>query len=358
MKILAAFFLFCLSCFGYSWRGQVDLGAASSGTLTNITLATVSVSDAHLKTVANGGTINDATCTHTISNVPCDLIVTDDPACGPGSTAFKWGYETYDGSAGTARLWILAPVLGTTHLIPYVCTDDTGAHSYPGGSPGDEFDSSTASVFHFPDGNTLSAVDFKGSNSGAISGATAATGEIDGGAQFSGPPTKITVPGIATAANYTISGWIKPLTGLGTQYILGGASGGASIFMLNSGQVQFGREFTIAYTGSTTNLASGVWQYLVITVSSTGAYHYYINGVAAGSFTGGPTAGINTASALGYSPAHNGGNNGILDEWKFAAIVRPPEWVATEAANQLSPPAITDWTSVTAPGSFVPANIY
>jgi hypothetical protein len=365
MKTFLTLILCSLSCFGYSWRGQVDLGVASSGTLTNITLATVTVSDTHLKTVANGGTINDATCSHRISNVPCDLIVTDDPTCGPGSTAFKWGFETYDGSAGTARIWILVPVMAATHVAPYICTDDASVHSYQGGAPGAEFDSSTRLAFHMSD-STSTLTDFSASANNATKKSAAqpavtTSGKIGDAQTFVGTLNStandyVTFGSATSATNtYTLEAWVNQSSVVdhpALYIVFTSLTGGHTVAF---GTTWFPAPATMKYFDSFNSTAptapasfnTGEWHHIVFVRNGDSA-NYYLDGVAGTAKTGLGT-GTQTWVGLGYPGAASTLESivGTVDEVRYSNVARGGDWITTEEANQSSPPAIDSFTDTT-----------
>jgi biopolymer transport protein ExbB len=374
MRTIISLLLLCFSCFGYSWRGQVDLGTATSGTLNNITLATVTVSDSHLKTVANGGTINDATCTHAITNVPCDFYLTDNSNCGATATAFRFGFESYDGMAGTARLWVLVPAMtAPTHVVPYVCTGDPSIHSYQGGAVGSEFDASTQAVWHLPDGTSLSLVDFSvntAANGGTgVNSPTAASGRIDGAVGLLGASNQYVTVGSSSTLNppaETVSAWVRGssfpnayntvwsrITGSSTafQQLFVKSNGKLAVYLQGSGAVNYDGTGTIA-------LSANTWYYIAFTYSSATGLVGYVNG------SQDHTAAANGALAAGSVAASIGqdtkvfgrGWDGAVDEVRVSSVARSAAWLATEYANQSSPPAITGWTPIAT--TFAPFNIY
>ncbi len=376
-KLFAVLLCCHAMAFGYSWRGRIDLGTATAGTLNNITLVSVTVSDAHLKLASGGGTIQDATCSHVLSNLPCDLILTDDANCGAGATAYKWGYETYDGIAGTARLFVLVPALtAPVHATPWVCTGDPAVHSYQGGSVGSEF-SNTVADLHLANGTALSLADFSGNtNNGSNHGAPAGAGKIGGAAggfltssgYFSLPSsTSLNITG-----NITLSAWVflnattdgvilgkgscgvdNPAYGLsiGTSY---GSVANRWAFQLSNAA------FTTTKLSDTASASTGVWTYLAGVWDGTTA-HIFVNGVEK-----------NTAAFAGpiytnTQPVWVGADGGCSGRWFVDGLVDEPSventarsaaWIATKYANQNNPPSITNWVSLSAPAAGLPPAIY
>lgn len=374
-KFFAVLFCCHAMALGYSWRAQIDLGTATAGTLNNITLVSVTISDSHLKTAANGGTIQDATCSHVLSNLPCDLYLTDDINCGPGT--YKWGYETYDGTAGTARLFILVPVLtAPIHAVPYVCTGDPAVHSYQGGAVGSEFNN-TAADLHLADGTVLSLADFSGNNNnGSNHGVSAGAGKIGGGAggflTGSGYFSLPTSTSLNVTGNITLSAWVF-LNATTDGLIIGKGSCGVDdpAYALSMGTT-FGSgsqwSFTLSSAPFTTVKVAdastppslGAWSYIAGVWDGT-TMRIFVNGVQK-----------NTTSFSGpiytnTQPAWVGGDggcsgrwfvNGLIDEPSIETTARSADWIATKYANQNNPPSMTNWVSLLAPAAGIPPAIY
>ena len=182
MRNLIAFFLCALTAYGgYLSEATVTFSASGSTTDTNITLAFYG-SDAKLRTTANGGQVYH-TVTRAGVTVPVDFVLTADSSCASVTGGYTWGIESYSPAAGTIIGWVKIPSItpGTT-VTPSVCLGNAAVNAYQGGSPGAEFDASTLSVYHLPNGVTLNASDFSANaNNGSAVAATAATGRLTAG---------------------------------------------------------------------------------------------------------------------------------------------------------------------------------
>lgn len=359
---LAVFLAICSPLWaGYARRSTITFPAAASGTLTNITLASVTVAMNDLRTVANGGVIQHATCTHTIANVPCDLIVTDDAGCGAGSTAYMWGFETYDGVTGTVRLWILVPSLGASAVVPYVCFGNAAVSTYQGGAAGSEYDASTLLALPLPDGSSLSVADFSGHQTVTNNNNSATTGVIDGAASnpagagatddiyISAPSGLYNPTAVTYEAWINAAAWTNPDGDARMQ--IQGVSGLYVWVNKTTGTVQVARTTTSSSRQSQTSsgLSTGAWNQVVTTYDSAGdnMCHIYVNGTeatyafqTAGSGTNSTDTGKYT---IGANPANEFAYNfpGSLDTVKAVTVARSADWIATEYANQLNPPAMS-----------------
>lgn len=355
-------FLISTSCFaGYSSKATVTFAAASgSSTDTNITLA-FSGSDTKLKLAANGGQI-----THTVTRagvtVPADFVLTTDSACVTIS-GYNWGIEFYDGVGGTIKGWVKIPSLTTgASVIPVVCVGNNAITTYQGGALGAEYDASTQSVYHLPDGTTLSGKDFSSNaNDGTVTSVTALAGQIDGAGSFNGTSSVIIGSTLTlNTANATVSGWVKIASNPASSGQIAGFANGnvasvsdKTLFIDSSGKARFlvydGANKTTSVPAS--GITTGAWHYLAGTTNSTTAIAY-ADGVSQGTIAAG-------ASYTGYSQANllMGGSvaNGVvylaasIDEVKFANTARTADWILTEYNNQNSPPSISAFTALAKP---------
>lgn len=345
---LAVALLLCVPAFGgYARRSTVTFAGSTSGTLTNFTDSSVTVAMNDLRTVANGGVIQNATCTNVTTNVPCDFILTDDGTCATLTGGYKWVIETYDPTLGTIRFHSLLTSLTTSSKIPFVCFGNLAVSTYQGGTAGTAYDSNTVRVHHFPNGTVLSGVDFGPSQvSCTLTNTPAAgTGQIDGGMAVTGTQyctTTVTTP-IATA--FTLTAWVKITTTSGDKAFFGnnsaGGSGGLEL-RINGGTptISILKSQQAALWTSAGSVTNGTFAYISVTSDALGNYILYRDGAVAESF---PVA----LPFIVASPIWAGGNSfgemfvGTIDYWRIDNTQRSAAWVATARANQLSPPAMS-----------------
>lgn len=141
----------------------------------------------------------------------------------------------------------------------------------------------------------------------------------------------------------TFACWAQRLTGGGSYGTLFAFSGSLGWYVLSSGKVEFYPEAT-----STTTLAVGTWYHLAVTIDSTGAGKYYINGVQdATTFSY-----SNTPRVWQYLGTDGGGDNyiGYLNDfavWNRALSASEINWLYTSSRegyagvlNWLSPEAL------------------
>src|SRR5262249_35522304 len=106
---------------------------------------------------------------------------------------------------------VQVPSLSSTQdTTIYMYFGNTGATDQS--SPTAPWDSNFKSVYHLPNGGSLSVTDSIGNNNGANNGAGATSGQIDGAASFNGTSQYISagVTNFNTGTNpRTIEGWVK-----------------------------------------------------------------------------------------------------------------------------------------------------
>jgi hypothetical protein len=302
---------------------------------------------ADLKTTANGGVVTNAN--------GYDIIFTSDAA---GTIPLAYERESYSGSTGAMIDWVNVPTVSHSANTAIYLFYGNSAVTTDQSNPSGTWDSNYAGVYHLPNGTTLSANDSTSNgNSGTINGATATTGQIDGGASFNGSSQYISVPGQGIATGqFTISGWVNA-TGLATwgtiiknwgaslngayHFGLDNASGKVSIYVTESNGTQIGPVI------DANTVSTGTWYYFVATADGSNV-NLYRNGSSVGtplayngtllnySYTNiGAKPGNNTNAPLaGASPGYW---DGALDELRVSNVARSADWIQTEYNNQSSP---------------------
>jgi len=234
---------------------------SGSSDLANYPL-TVILTDPDLKTVANGGLVNDSN--------GYDIGFYSN--CAPGGTALKWEVESYSPTTGALVAHVLRPTLSAN-------TDDTIAMFYGGAFSSFQstatavWDSNYKGVWHLANGAGLSVADSTSNGvNGANSNAASGTGRIDGSASFNGASARISIPGSSawTPSQLTIEHWLKPDAGwtsagshLGTEisYRFNGSAGTTTNFVVFTSNNSWYSAGTIA--SSTTTLDAGTWYHVV-----------------------------------------------------------------------------------------------
>ena len=138
----------------------------------------------YLATVANGGRVQNAS--------GYDVIFASDSGC---TTKLNHEVETYNAGTGAVNYWVKIPTVShSSDTVIYMCYGNASITASEENKNG-VWDSNFKIVAHLGNGTTLSANDSTSNAShGTITGATAASGGIDGGASFNGSSNTISFP--------------------------------------------------------------------------------------------------------------------------------------------------------------------
>lgn len=322
---------------------HTKVGSTDSANFT----ALVDITDNNLKQTGGGGLVTNVN--------GYDIAFFSDSAL---TTLLSWNVESYDGTTGRIRAWVLIPSLShTSDGVIYISAGNASVTTFQGGSAGAAYDTYTAAVWHLPDGTTLSLADSSvNANNGTNHSATATTGEIDGGVAFDGSSQWCdmgTGSSLDLTGDFTFSLWVNPASVSSTAqfWIANDKNTGTRKFAL--GQISTGgfQRIYFEYGGSigssgNTNidLTTGGWQYVAV-VGNISTLTSYRNGVTGNTpATGGFLASSTNPTTLGrrdYS-GFNYWYPGSLDEVKMSAVARSADWLLAEYNNQSSP--ATFWT--------------
>ena len=303
-------------------------------------------------------TISNANVDENLTDFPLSVKITADADIGTlarsdgydirfASTTgalLKYEREEYHVSSGSGSgvFWVKIPkISGTTDTEFYIYYGRKDAGD--GSSASSVWDSNFKGVWHLNQTSTgaLSAADStSNANNGGVSGATNATGKVDGAGSFDGSSNYIGLADTTSLkpALLTISAWTKPSSTTGYQNI-------------------FDRETAAPYKGFELAMYNGVWIWetngsdivfnagpstlgfnlLTVAYDGTNANLYY-NGVLDKS---------QAQSAIDYSTtiaptigsrytAGSGFMSGLLDEVRVSNIARSAAWIKFEYNNMNS----------------------
>ncbi len=298
----------------------------------------VSLNDTTLKTVANGG--------HVANTNGFDILFYADSA---ETTLLNWEVEFYDGVAGILIAWVKIPsVSNTADTVFYMQYGNTSISAFLGGAVGSVWDSNYITVWHLPDGTTLSTAD---STANAVTGAITGTvtpvaGQIDGGAHFADKTKYIVGANTQNAPHTTVSLWVNVPT------IVNGGS------FTTFSELPGAHDHTLALDGTTGNpifyvysggavivvsssaLTTSAWHYLVGTADGTHV-KIYIDGALTGTLSGGDayTGYTHPNIVLGGDDGSGGSVSMAFDadEARYSKSARSADWILTEYNNQNTP---------------------
>lgn len=312
--------------------GQVSGGGplASFPVLVNWT-------DSTLKSAGNGGNVQSSGGT--------DIVFTSDAA---GNSVIPYEQEKYDPATGQIVYWVDVASL-TNSSVFYMFYDKAGASDQS--NPSGVWDSSYKGVWHLPNGSTLTANDSTGNtNNGTVNGATATTGNIDGGGNFSGSSQAIdmasNVGGYVLTDSFTVSAWINPALNSANEIIYGNIafSTGYHLRVTTANKIRFilvdggGSLYSARDSGT---LSAG-WHDVVGVWKGSGIPDVYVDGVLDNNaiISNGSLTSITTSAITRIGAVTDGGGfffNGKIDEVRTSKTARSADWIATEYNNQSAP---------------------
>lgn len=358
VKNLLIFLLVASPSFAaWASKGTITFPAAvGSSTLTDWTGA-FTASNAKLKTVANGGTIQN-TVTRVGVTVPADFALTTDSTCAT-ITGYSWGIEQYSATAGTLIGWVKMTLTTSAAIVPTVCVGNAAVTTYQGGAKGAEYDSNTQGAYHLPNGSSLTALNFatgaSWADGTAVNTPTAATGLLDGGmttlnTSSQGQGIAVSLLNGNNTSGLTVRAWMKTTTAQ-TMHIFStwGSVGANEKFYLAviSNKLQVAANINSAITvNGTTTITDGAWHMVGLTwvVGGSGTLTAFTDGAAQ-----------NTAFTLASQLSFSGGEpyigrdkddssfwfTGTVDECRVDYVGRSSDWMQNEYVNQSSPPAMS-----------------
>src|SRR6266436_2901576 len=344
----------------YTYRRSITIDHAKvpNSDQSNFPLL-ISGTYSYLATVANGGRAQNSN--------GYDIIFTSDSGC---ATKLNHEVETYNATTGAVNYWVKVPTVShtTTDTVIYMCYGNASITASEENKNG-VWDANFKIVAHLGNGTTLSANDST-SNAihGTITGATAVSGGIDGGASFNGSSNTISFPDLSSVGDFTISALVNPTSpgdptgAFGWDnyptsprdatlfWVRNTPDGGSSVSV---GKVIVGATGGIAQVGSA--ISNGNWHWIASIRSGTTA-KLYVDGVKTGADI---TVGSGTFTAKNlrlashfYNSANHEFLNGMLDEFRVSLIARSADWIKTEYNNQSAPS--TFYTISTASGNQPP----
>lgn len=326
--------------FAYKVTLTIDHTKCGASDSTNFPVL-VYISDARLKTVGNGGQIQN-TGTQSGGNavtMPFDLIFTSDSA---GSTRIPWEIDYYDGTNGILWAWVkIGTVSHSVDTLFYGWFGDASVNSQQNTgsfSVANVWANGFVGVWHFPDGTTLNLKDStSNANDGTATNVSAASGQVDGGALWGGAAGNVNIASPTNldigTGDFTVGGWF---------YVSSAHSFQEPIQFNKYGIVFSGSnlKFAINIAGTTSTATGAIslntWYHVKMTRTGT-TYKAYLNGALQSSTfsdSGYTEAGYHIGYGFGY-PANN--FVGEMDEISASTTVRSADWITTEYNNQNSP---------------------
>ncbi len=334
---------------GYSSCRSITFDANKAGSSdTQNFAALISGTYSYLATDGNPGGEIQNTTTQTGGGasitVPADLVFATDSTC---SNKLNWEFEDYNPSTGAMDVWVN---IGTLHGSAYgsdsqiyECYGKPSVTTWQGNVPG-TWDSNYKIVYHAPNGTTLSVTDSTGNNNnGTKNNVAAATGQIDGGVDFTGQDNTYYVhtPSINIGTTFTVETWAKPAAadvanGNGYHRLL--TNSYSNGFYLGSDSTAANQMIFIVannFNLVASGITAGNWYHIVGTLSG-GTATLYINGQSVGTPQTGLTPSIGSHE-IGWGLEDFPGWSGMADELRISTTARSADQILAEYNNQSSP---------------------
>lgn len=307
----------------------------------------------YFKTEANGGKVKNSN--------GYDIRVFSDSLC---ADKLNFELEKYVATTGEVVMWIqIDSLAGSSNTVFWIGYGDSTIST--NNSTTNTWKTDYQAVYHLKDGTTLTAADATANAvNGTITSATATTGQLDGGASFSGASKIDLGNNLGLTSDLTYEAWIKVTDYSHYGFLFSKTNGNQpnpyDIYMTGtSGIINF---FVGDGTGGNSNVASsaapgtGAWHRISVVKSGTNVKHY-LDGVlnGTGNFSSVTVTNGTTHSIIGTRGDTFDYFNGLMDEVNVLNTALTSHWIKTEYNNQSSP---STFYSIGAeqnmPGSSVP----
>jgi len=322
----------------FSYYKTVTINHSQCGTVdsSNWPLR-IAVTDADLKTVGNGGSVQSASGfdIRPYSNIGL-------------TTALTFELVNYVPTTGQLEMYVKIPTLSvSTDVVIYLAFGD--ATITTDGTSNTTWDTGFVGIYHFGKGSTLTLTDSsqKGFN-GTNGSATVATGYVGGGANLTSSQY-IDIPGLvnyfASKPSLTMSINVFPATTGNAQVMF--TVGGLDYVVNASNAAPFYRLSLTVRDGVHSGLSQvvespdngyveGAWNRIVAVADAvTDFFSIWKNGVLQGSATAvfdGFDPGAANYARIGFSTS--GTFPAIYDEVRISDVVRSPSWITADENNQ------------------------
>lgn len=321
----------------YTYYRAITIDHTKCGSSANSTdfPALISGTYSYLKTVANGGLVQDSN--------GYDIAFYSDAAL---TTALVWEIERYVNTTGEVIFWVKIPTVSyTVDTVIYMAYGDNSISTFQSTATS-VWDGYFRSVYHLPNGTSLTANDStsNSSNGTLVNAPTAVSAQIGGGGNFSaGSLQYISVGAQNIGASFSLSMWVNfPTAGVfdffsdrSPSYV----ANQLNFYVLADNKL--GLYIQNAVVGSSSTLTPGAWNHIAVTFSANVA-NFWINGVKGGNLAlvATPTYNASYPFWIGsqlYAGAPTSSYTGKMDEVKLSNIVRSDSWITSEYNNQNNP---------------------
>ncbi len=326
--------------FDYSRTISFDYTKVPNTDLTNFP-ALVTITDPSLRTVANGGHVENAS--------GYDIVFSSDAL---GSTFLNWEMVSYNASTGSIVAWVQVPTLShTSNTVIYMFYGNNNVATFL--SPAIPWGSNYKTVYHLnqrPNGSAPQLNDSSSSgkhltSAGSMTGSDLVSGKVDSAIDYDGSNDTTSNTTLSGITNYpiTFSAWtlanvgnnssFRNVIGIGidsTHYWSIGWANTTAVPILAGSNTTFD-SISCAARGT------GNWTYIVGVFNSANDRKLYVNG--------GTSCATDNSSVSAFTPTRVNvvGTFGAgfaftkVDEARVLTTTLSPDWIQTEYNNQNSP---------------------
>ncbi|MFQ5470560.1 MAG: DUF2341 domain-containing protein [Gammaproteobacteria bacterium] len=322
----------------YDFRKAITIDAAKVSGTTDLTdfPVLVSITDANLATIANGGKVQNAS--------GFDIIF----RAVDGVTNLDFEVEQYDPVTGLFIAWVRVPVLSaTTNTTVYIYYGNT-AVTVSQENASAVWDANYKAVFHQNQDPSVSPQSdstvnaFTAAQNGAMTSADLIDVQIGKGIDFDGIDdwlrTNTAVINQGTS-DWTLELWAKTNVNA-VQTIMQSENvqsiGRSLIYRTSTGTIDSYHNNATHSSGYV--MTPGVMHHIVLVHdNAANQLRWYFNGVPGATNNG--VAAENNAGRLrfGANKTPSAFFNGVMDEIRISQVQRSANWIATEYANQYAP---------------------
>ena len=347
---------------GYLFKKQINLahGQVSGGADLSNYPALISMTDANLKTIANGGYVQNSS--------GFDIVFIDSTE----ATKLDHEIEHYVATTGEIEMWVRIPTLShTADTIIYMYFNNVSISTSQENKTG-VWDSNYLGVWHLKEDPSGTAPQMKDSTSNANNGTTegsmtsgeSVSAQIYNGLSFNGTSQDISVANSSALnlnSSFSFEMWIK-FNATETQsfpsIVRKGSPGTVNGWLVYENKsvpcFSFKRNTIDKAMTSTGAPSSGALKHLCITYDGSSTLTGYFNGAQDKQWTGVSWGG--SSSDTGTMLIANGDSfaNIILDELRISSTNRSAGWITTNYNNQSAPGTFaTVGTLIRIPGNFM-----
>jgi hypothetical protein len=290
------------------------------------------VTDADLKTVANGGKVQNSS--------GYDIRPYSDSGLTIALT-YELVASTYVATTGAVEMHVKIPtVSASSDTLFYLAFGDSGIST--DGSSTATWSNGYTLVAHFANGSSLSLADSSGNSyTGTNNSGTAAAGLVDGALAVTGG-SNVTFPStpvdtILNNGDFTLSLWIYPTTLPSTVGVFDTSTRELSIFIISNKIGYGGIGGNQGTLPGTVTYSTGAWNMLQWTQTTSGVITTIYSNSSFDFSTAFPAAGTRSETwHLGDNPSGGGTGSwdGSYDELRLATGARSTSWLACEYNNE------------------------